>query len=123
VADQLQTNYASDLRHILKAVFECNTSDTVVEKQTTTAATLQEFPEDRDNDASEEDLNYGYESSQPSVVNSRVTASQESVAGQQDSSDSSGKHSIGTIDSARMKMVEFWWLTVVNQSIKFSFIG
>ena len=24
VADQLQTNYASDLRHILKCVFECN---------------------------------------------------------------------------------------------------
>ena len=27
VADQLQTNYASDLRHILKAVFECNSSE------------------------------------------------------------------------------------------------
>jgi hypothetical protein len=29
VADQLQTNYASDLRHILKFVFECNTSEAV----------------------------------------------------------------------------------------------
>lgn len=28
VADQLQTNYAADLRHILKGVFECNASDT-----------------------------------------------------------------------------------------------
>ena len=27
MADQLQTNYASDLRHILKAVFECNSSE------------------------------------------------------------------------------------------------
>ena len=29
MADQLQTNYAGDLRHILKAVFDCYTSDTV----------------------------------------------------------------------------------------------
>lgn len=27
MADQLQTNYASDLRHILKDVFECNSSE------------------------------------------------------------------------------------------------
>lgn len=27
VADQLQTNYAADLRHILKVVFECYCSD------------------------------------------------------------------------------------------------
>ena len=29
VADQLQTNYASDLRHMLKSVFDCYTSDVV----------------------------------------------------------------------------------------------
>ena len=29
VADQLQTNYATDMRHILKAVFDCNTSEAV----------------------------------------------------------------------------------------------
>ena len=27
MADQLQTNYAADLRHILKCVFECNSSE------------------------------------------------------------------------------------------------
>ena len=26
MADQLQTNYASDLRHVLQCVFECNAS-------------------------------------------------------------------------------------------------
>ena len=29
VADQLQTNCATDLRHILKSVFECNMSEPV----------------------------------------------------------------------------------------------
>ena len=29
MADQLQTNYASDLRHMLKSVFDCYMSDAV----------------------------------------------------------------------------------------------
>ena len=30
MADQLQTNYASDLRHILKCVFEMNSSNPIL---------------------------------------------------------------------------------------------
>ena len=37
VADQLQTNYASDLRHILKAVFECNASEPYIPIDVATA--------------------------------------------------------------------------------------
>lgn len=110
MADQLQTNYASDLRHILKAVFECNTSDTG-EKQTT-SATLQEFPLDGANDEGEE-LDDSYEGTQPSVVNNRVSASQESGVGQPDSSDSSGKYKQywNSEYSDRTGIMGFWLTT------------
>ena len=45
VADQLQTNYASDLRHILKTVFECNTSS-VVDKSPDASPKIQEMQND-----------------------------------------------------------------------------
>ena len=38
VADQLQTNYAGDLRHILKCVFECNASSPPPEDEERVAA-------------------------------------------------------------------------------------
>ncbi len=44
VADQLQTNYASDLRHILKAVFECNASEPYIPIDVATATDNQEEP-------------------------------------------------------------------------------
>lgn len=114
MADQLQTNYASDLRHILKAVFECNTSDSA-EKQTT-SATLQEFPLDRANDASEE-LDDSYEGTQPSMVNNRVSASQEPGVGQPDSSDSSGKYKqySNSEDSDRTGIMGFWLTVAMDE--------
>ena len=45
MADQLQTNYASDLRHILKTVFECNTSS-VVDKSPDASPKIQETQND-----------------------------------------------------------------------------
>lgn len=42
VADQLQTNYASDLRHILKCVFHCNASEPFVAMETTGDAGMEE---------------------------------------------------------------------------------
>lgn len=54
VADQLQTNYASDLRHVLKCVFEMNT-DTLSEpdnepQQPVTSDVAQTQPNDQNGD-------------------------------------------------------------------------
>lgn len=52
VADQLQTNYASDLRHILKAVFECYTSD-VVDRTMVIGTALDNYVHDEADDETE----------------------------------------------------------------------
>lgn len=52
VADQLQTNYASDLRHILKAVFECYTSD-IVDRTMVISTALDNYVHDEADDEAE----------------------------------------------------------------------
>ena len=75
VADQLQTNYAADFRHILKVVFECNA--------TTVDACLSGYRGNSDhdnhlNEASTDDINEGEEveaigSSPPTPCNPQST--------------------------------------------------
>ena len=92
VADQLQTNYASDLRHILKVVFDCSTSrlDEPDESSTNHAASSSglaaeewEEPGDLDNSPVGDDSSNrsGWEvpnssSTEPASLSSRAARSQ-----------------------------------------------
>ena len=50
MADQLQTNYAGDLRHILKPVFDCYTSETAPSPEPAEEVN----PDDEDDDESDD---------------------------------------------------------------------
>ncbi len=76
VADQLQTNYASDLRHILKCVFECNASEPFFTIEDNTppeqgSNEQNEVTEDRDSNSSLEDQDDQPAQNLPPVGSSR----------------------------------------------------